>query len=228
MSTYLWINIAVIFFPLVLSFDKKLQFYKRIPAFIVSLLFAGGGFIIWDIYATIHKHWSFSPAHTFKLKFMFLPLEELLFFLAIPYACIFLYETISYYLPKRELPFNIYFNLSVAVIPAFIALLIFETAYTQIVIWVAIAFFVTATIFYPSILKSSHYWIYMLFSFVPFFVVNYILTSIPIVSYNPDVIIGYRITSIPVEDFIYSYSMLSWYLLIYLAARDIWTKIKKQ
>ncbi|MEZ4824024.1 MAG: lycopene cyclase domain-containing protein [Ignavibacteria bacterium] len=50
---------------------------------------------------------------------------------------------------------------------------------------------------------------------MPFFIVNYILTSLPVVEYNHDAIIGSRILTIPVEDFFYSFAMISGWIIIY-------------
>jgi hypothetical protein len=51
-QTYLWLNIASIFFPFVLSFDKKVAYYKSwrflFPAIGLTALF----FITWDVLKT--------------------------------------------------------------------------------------------------------------------------------------------------------------------------------
>ena len=57
-----------------------------------------------------------------------------------------------------------------------------------------------------------------LVSLIPFFLVNGFLTgsySEPIVIYNSDEIINFRILNIPIEDFFYSFSMISLTLIVY-------------
>jgi lycopene cyclase domain-containing protein len=43
---------------------------------------------------------------------------------------------------------------------------------------------------------------------IPFFIVNGLLTSLPVVMYNATSNIGIRIWTIPIEDFIYNFFML--------------------
>ncbi len=48
MSTYLLINLLIILFPLLLSFDKKTAYYKNIFPVIISIIVVGTAFLIWD------------------------------------------------------------------------------------------------------------------------------------------------------------------------------------
>jgi lycopene cyclase domain-containing protein len=77
-------------------------------------------------------------------------------------------------------------------------------------------FFFLAVIFFPQMLRSRIYWLFIIVAFIPFFVMNYLLTSIPIVLYNSQAMWNIRITTIPVEDFFYNFSLLSFYLMVYL------------
>jgi lycopene cyclase domain-containing protein len=45
--------------------------------------------------------------------------------------------------------------------------------------------------------------------------VNYLLTSLPVVEYNPEAITGIRISTIPLEDFFYSFAMITSWLVVY-------------
>jgi len=56
--------------------------------------------------------------------------------------------------------------------------------------------------------------------------VNYILTSLPVVTYNSEAIWGKRILTIPVEDFLYSYVLLSLCLYVYFLVQKIISKNK--
>jgi hypothetical protein len=68
---------------------------------------------------------------------------------------------------------------------------------------------------------------------IPFMIFNYLLTSIPIVTYAPNAIWGGdglwngRFFTIPIEDFFYNFSMLSFYLLLYLYFKKRWIEPKK-
>ncbi len=224
MSEYLLINIGTIAIPLILSFEKKLKFYKNFLALLISLLITGALYISWDVVATMRGDWSFSSDYILGIKFFHLPLEEILFFITVPYSCIFIYETFSFYLKEKKIFYNkkIYFYLSIIF---FLAGMLFrDQNYTLIVFMSAALFVLLAITLYEKIFQSKIYWIFISFCLLPFLVVNYILTSLPIVSYNPNAIWGIRFITIPLEDFIYNFSMLSFYLLFYLLAKEKWLK----
>jgi len=86
--------------PFFLSFFPPLKFYRNFRAYILSnllvLLIFGG----WDIFATYRGHWSFSPDGVYPFRIINLPLEEALFFIVIPFCCIFTWEAFLY-LKKR-------------------------------------------------------------------------------------------------------------------------------
>ena len=75
-----------------------------------------------------------------------------------------------------------------------------------------------------KIFSSSSYWIYIVLTLLLFLIFNYILTSIPVVQYSQNAITGFRFITIPIEDFLFNFSMLTNYLLLYKWALE---KLKK-
>lgn len=220
MSVYLLINILVIAVPLLLSFEKKLKYYKQFPAVIISILLTGGIFILWDIAATARGDWAFNPAYISGIKIFNLPLEEILFFVTVPYACLFIFETAAYYLPEKNLNINDNYFYSAAVIFLFGAVYFADNDYTFTVLLFSGIFLLITLNFYKEILKSKVYWTAISISFIPFLAVNYFLTSLPVVTYNSNAVFGLRFFTIPAEDFFYSYSMISYFILSYSAAKN--------
>lgn len=215
MSTYLIINILIIFFPLILSFDKNLTYYKNIPKLIFSILIVSTAYIIWDSIATQRGDWAFSPEHLIGIYFFGLPIEEILFFITVPYSCVFIYETVKFYVKGKEFRLNKIFFLGVALLLLIIAI-VFNYQHYTFTVTIFTAIFLILTIFIkPQLLNSYHYWLTMLISFVPFLIVNYFLTSIPVVTYNDAAFFGKRFITIPLEDFLYSFSMISLWILFY-------------
>ena len=227
MSEYLLINIFIILVPLVFSFEKKLKFYRNIPFVLISILVVGAAYITWDVIATERGDWAFNTEFILGFKFFHLPLEEFLFFVTVPYACLFIYETGKFYLGDKKLNYNKYYYYALSVILFLVAVIFSDQYYTFTLLIFCGLFVLIANIFCSKILKSKLYWSFITFCFVPFFVVNYLLTSFPIVTYNPQAIWGIRVTTIPIEDFFYSYSMLSLYLLTYLLTKNKWQKKKE-
>lgn len=82
--------------PFVLSFWPGLKFYRNwrslfLSTLLILLIFGG-----WDVFATWRGHWSFNSQGVGNIKIINLPLEEVLFFVVIPFCCIFTWEAINY------------------------------------------------------------------------------------------------------------------------------------
>ena len=218
MSEYLLLNIFIIIVPLLLIYERNLKFYKKIRSVFISILIVSLIYIIWDSIATVRGDWGFNPKYLIGFNLFSLPLEEILFFITVPYSIIFIYETANYYLEERKIFFNRY--------PYFLLIILFlvgivvfrDQEYTLIVFSYCVVFFLLSTFFFSDILKSKTFWLTILISYLPFLIVNYILTSLPIVTYNSNAIWGNRFLTIPLEDFFYSFSMIAFWLLVYLIA----------
>jgi lycopene cyclase domain-containing protein len=220
MSEYLLINIAIILIPLLFSFENKIKFYLNFLPLFFSILFVSSAYIIWDISAATRGDWSFNELYILGIKLFGLPLEEVLFFITVPYSIIFIYETLKYYLKENEIFFNKYFYFFLSAALILTGLNFNDQPYTFIVLIFTGFFFPGAILFYPKLLASKIFWLTILISFIPFLAVNYLLTSIPIVTYNSSAIWGIRFITIPLEDFFYSFSMISYWLLFYISFKE--------
>ena len=220
MSTYLLINIAIIFFPLILSFDNNLKFYKKVPYVMQSIAFISTAYIVWDLIAIKRGDWAFNPEHLIGVYILGLPLEEILFFITVPYSCIFIYETVSFYVKEQKLSFNNKLFLIPAILVMILGTIFYNQNYTFTVSIFVGAFFIGAILFNESLLDSRNFWITILIGFIPFLIVNYFLTSIPVVIYNEAAFSGKRFITIPYEDFLYSFSMISLWILFYELAKE--------
>jgi lycopene cyclase domain-containing protein len=61
-------------------------------AAIVSIFFSGIFFILWDVLATLHGNWAFGWVHTLEMALGNQPVEEILFFICIPFFGLTLWE----------------------------------------------------------------------------------------------------------------------------------------
>ena len=102
MSAYGWVILCSFIGPLALSFDQKVAFYKVWRYLIPSILIVGIGFLLWDEVFTRMGVWGFNPRYLFGVYLGRLPLEEVLFFLVVPYNFIFILLVLQAYFPNRK------------------------------------------------------------------------------------------------------------------------------
>ncbi len=219
--TYLLLLIASIAVPLALSFDKNVQYYKNLKYILPAILLTAAIFWVWDIKFTAAQIWSFNPEYTIGKNFMGMPIEEWLFFIVVPYSCVFIYEVLKFYLKKYEYA-NPFLVLSLILIVGFALISYFfrHQAYTFLTFLfstVYLGYTVFRNRFKPHITKF--YFAYFV-SLLPFLVVNGILTSLPVVEYNSAHILNIRILNIPVEDFSYLFLMLLMVTTIYETLKE--------
>ncbi len=220
MSRYLLIDLVIVAGPLLFSFWPPVRYYRRWPALLFAAATAGTVFLVWDNWVTARGDWGFNPEYVLGLDIFALPLEEYLFFLVVPFSCIFIYEVLRTTSREKTLRFTRGAALLLFLLFFAGCLTFYRQGYTRLVLASCAMFFLAGAIAGLKLLRSRHYWRYILISYVPFLIFNGILTATPIVTYNPEAIWGVRIMTIPLEDFFYSYSMLSFYLLAYLGVRD--------
>ena len=219
--TYLILLVASIAMPLALSFDKKVQYYKNLKYILPAILVTAAIFWVWDIRFTEAGVWSFNPEYTIGKDIKGMPIEEWLFFIVIPYCCVFIYEVLKSYLKKYEYA-NPFLAISLFLIVGFALISYFfrHQAYTFLTFLfsaIYLAYTVFRNKFKPHITKF--YFAYFV-SLLPFLIVNGILTSFPVVEYNSTHILNIRIINIPIEDFSYLFLMLLMVTTIYETLKE--------
>ena len=165
-------------------------------------------FLFWDVLFTIHGVWSFNDRYVVGIKFFGLPLEEILFFLTVPFACIFIYACLNYYV-KWQLSNDVSRSIAglLALIAAFILLGNFDKLYTAVT-FSLLAVIMLILLFVVKANWLGRFFMAYLVSLIPFYLVNGLLTSIPVVLYNDDQNLGFRVGTIPFEDHFYSMALL--------------------
>lgn len=100
MSLYFWLLLGSIAVPLLLSFDKRLHFYTQWKYVLPSIAIVAVLYISVDIHFTQQGFWGFNDRYISGVQLFHLPVEEILFFIVVPYASIFLHEAILEYFPQ--------------------------------------------------------------------------------------------------------------------------------
>ncbi len=225
---YLILDFLIILFPLLLSFTWKFKYYKYYKPLFASIAIVGTAYIIWDIFVTARGDWWFNEAFLSGITIVNLPIEEILFFITVPFACIFIYENLMYFIPDKTIFFQKWIYYLLAIIFIIGGLMFYHQDYTILALCSVAAFFIIAATWYPQVLQSRNFWFYILISFIPFIIFNYLLTSLIVVYYNPIAIWGGdglwngRFITIPFEDFFYNFSMLSFYGMVYIYFKNRW------
>ncbi|MGM9477754.1 lycopene cyclase domain-containing protein [Pedobacter sp. GSP4] len=215
-STYLLINISVILFPLALSFDKKVHFFSKWKFVFPAILITGAVFLIWDMLFTQLNVWSFNPKYIIGINLFGLPLEEMLFFLTVPYACIFIYECLNVYFPNNNLQ-KYSLAISNLILGICVALLFFGYNRWYTLINFGFLFLVLAYVEYVNFEFRFMYRFFRayLVALIPFYIVNGFLTAIPVVMYNDKQNMGFRVGTIPFEDHFYLMGLLLLNIYLY-------------
>ena len=206
--TYLLINFFTILFPLALSFDKKVQFYKKWKFIWPGLLITGLVFLFWDVLFTVDGVWSFNTKYITGITILQLPIEEIFFFLTVPFACIFIYACLNYYI-KWEMDMRLTRIVSNLIIISSILILIFyhHRLYTRVT-FTLLAFLVILFQFIYKVRWLNRFYISFLVVLIPFYTINGILTAWPVVIYNNSQNLGLRLGTIPIEDHFYCMALL--------------------
>jgi lycopene cyclase domain-containing protein len=164
-------------------------------------------FIIWDIWFTYMGVWGFNSKYLTGINIVNLPLEEWLFFIAIPYACVFTYDALNYLIKKDYLQaFTKQISWFLIVVLFVVALLNLDKKYTAITFILTSIFLLLHLYVFKSKYLGRFYFTYMIILF-PFLIVNGILTGSfieeQVVWYDNAQNLGIRIFTIPVEDSVY-------------------------
>jgi lycopene cyclase domain-containing protein len=205
---YWAVNLGSVSVPFLLSFENRVQFAQKWKAILTGILGTALLFLVWDAWFTHLGVWGFNADYTLAFRLMGLPLEEVFFFICIPYACLFSHEVIRYFWPSLKPHAQL--SKGVFMLGLFLTILgvlFYERWYTFLALSGAGVYLISIrkSTFLPAFLKTY------LITLLPFFIVNGILTGYftpePVVWYNDAENLGIRLGTIPVEDLFYGLLM---------------------
>lgn len=227
MKLYILLIVVSIFFPLILSFDKKVHFYKQFKALFAAIAIIGGVFIVWDIWFTSIGIWGFNAEHLLGINLFNLPLEEVLFFIVVPYACVFIHNTFTAYWPIKTDASSLK-NFTFLWIATSLVLGFMHITH----LYTVITMFLSAGTGIVLLTKPTEYitgvWRSYGIVVFPFLVINGALTGAftdtPVVWYNDAENLGIRVGTIPLDDLFYNFTLIVGIIML----RDSFqTKFKK-
>ncbi len=237
--TYSFVLAITFTAPFILGFHPSVDFNRQWRKIATGLFWIALIYIPWDIVKTYYGVWSFNTNYILGIFLFNLPLEEVLFFVTTPFACLFSFASFQYHWSKisshhifgdyqtsAKIGWLVLIGLSILV------LMLKPTGwYTSSAILAAL---ITTTIAYKKLSSLSFTqavvsWMVLL---IPFYICNGILTGLhfweypfwnthsnaiqnAVVIYNNEENCGIRIWSVPLEDFFYGIgffwiSVLNW------------------
>lgn len=209
---YLLVNFFTLIIPFIYSFHPKINFHHTWSGFFPAAILVGLVFIGWDMWFTSLAVCGFNPSYLSGIYVGNLPLEEVLFFVCIPYACVFTYFCLSKF-------FDLAWNRKAEAIfcAAFSAVLIAVGCLNLEKIYTSLTFISTGVVSLTlRFLLKVDWWgkattVYGIL-LVPFLIVNGVLTGTgiesPIVWYDHTENLNLRILTIPIEDAFYGYELI--------------------
>lgn len=205
--TYLLVNFFSVIIPFIFSFHSRLGFYRYWKPFLIANITVAIPFLIWDILFTAEGVWGFNEEYLLGIHFLGLPLEEYLFFICIPYACVFTWHC-----------FHVLINMSrfeslgkpigilISVILILLAIVHSQNSYT-IITFLTLSVTLLVLVFSGYGKFLGKFIIIYTILLLPFFIINGILTGSglesQVVWYNDLENMGIRIFTIPLEDTFY-------------------------
>lgn len=205
---YLLLNLGTISVPLLRSFESKVAYYKSFDSLFKAMAIVSGFFLIWDIWYTDMGVWGFTPDYLSGIELFGLPLGEYLFFVTVPFACVFIYRVLIYFFPKGFLGASNVARLNHMLIPMSLALGFLNwgkwyTAATFILLGLALIY----VAWIKRVPWMGRFYESYLVALLPFFIKNGILTGTwietQVVWYNNAENLGLRLGTIPFEDIFY-------------------------
>lgn len=225
---YLVLNFFTLLIPFVRSFEPRINFSGRWKSLFLSIFLVGTFFIVWDVIFTKMGVWGFNPKYLSGIELFSLPLGEWMFFITVPYACVFIYDVLNYFWPNSKKWDKVAGKLTTFLTIVLLALSVyhFDRAYT---FWNFL--FTGLFLLYVNwVLKpgwlGKFYRAYAV-GLIGFFGVNGILTGTgleeQVVWYNPDEFMGIRMVTIPVEDTFYGMLLIMMNVWLYETFNQRWS-----
>ena len=222
---YLTLDVLTVLVPFIFSFHPRIKYYQKFLNHGLAALPVATVFLIWDYYFTKKGFWGFNPDYVLGSYLFNLPLEEVFFFIAIPFSSLFTIHCLHIFLIKKW-PSSVWtpptFQIETSAPPKWIHLILLIPAIISVIFWqqnyTRYTFLLLFVLLYFSFRNGRNLNLLLLFAFgypivlIPFLLVNGTLTGsftqAPVVWYNPQQMIGFRVLTIPIEDFFYGFDLL--------------------
>ncbi len=208
--TYLAVDFFCIIFPFIFSFFPRFNFIREWRYFVLPCLFTALFFIAWDVFFTYLGVWGFNPQYVLGYFWFGLPLEEYLFFICIPYACVFTYHCLGLFFTFSAARHTILVKWVLIGLLTLVGLMFLPRLYTSVTFILLAAFL--SFLSYKKVSYLPQFFFCYFLILIPFFISNGILTGSilqrTVVMYSRHHNLGIRMFTIPLEDAFYGMLLL--------------------
>jgi lycopene cyclase domain-containing protein len=213
MEKYLYFGVLLfaISYPLAQSFEQRVRYVSKWGQLFPGMLLTALFFIAWDVWFTNLGVWEFNPTYITGLFVGNLPIEEILFFFIIPFACVFIYEVLIYFFPKDYFkPLGKPFVWILVPSLLVLGLLNLDKWYTSVNFIIGSLTLLVHFLIFKDRFLGRFIFAYLV-HLIPLMLCNGILTGgmtdEPVVIYNNAENLGIRIWTVPIEDTVYSMTL---------------------
>jgi lycopene cyclase domain-containing protein len=223
---YFFLDFASLLLPLFFSLFSKNKFLRKWKSILPAIFIPGILFCAWDVWFTSQGIWGFNPDYISGIYLINLPIEEVLFFICIPYACLFSYESFCIFLSNKKFHREAFHRITELMILIFLLAIILHASKKYTVATLSATCILLTVLRVLKGFEAGRFYMAFLCMLIPFLIFNSILTgtglNAPIVWYNDQENLGIRIGTIPIEDAVYGFLLVGTNVLIfdYLQKKD--------
>ena len=204
---YLIFNAIVISGPAFFGSLKCCYIWNHWKQMLIAIVIPAIPFLLWDALVT-GAHWHFNPKYVSGIKIINLPIEEILFFITVPFACLFTWEMIIRRVKEKVWNMHLLRLLLYLALPAGIYFFSIGKQYTGLTLSFLFIANLVDQFLKTNLLFDRRFYFYLLLIVIFTLIFNGYLTWRPVVTYGVDYQLDFRIITIPVEDFFYGISLL--------------------
>jgi len=218
---YLIFNAIVISGPAFFGSLKCCYIWNHLKQMLIAIVIPAIPFLLWDAIVT-GAHWHFNSNYVSGIKIINLPIEEIIFFTTVPFACLFTWEMIIRRAKEKQIDMQWLRLLLYVALPAGIYFFSIGKQYTGLTLCFIFLANLVDQLLESNLLFDKRFYFYLLLIVIFTLIFNGYLTWRPVVTYGVDYQLDFRIITIPVEDFFYGISLL-WMntsLYIYLIRKN--------
>jgi isorenieratene synthase len=215
-AEYLLFDLAILAGPLALSLLPRAQFARPARSLAWAIVAVAPLFILWDA-LVVGRHWWFDPRFNLGVTLWGLPVEELAFFVVVPFGCVFAWETLmgGPHAQPGGTDRRVYPVLAMALATLAVAALATGREYTGLALAAAAGAVTLDRALGTALLVTRRAWLFGAVVVGLTLVFNGYLTARPVVHYDAAYQLGWRIATIPIEDFVYGLALTGAVLSVY-------------